>query len=185
MSVIEYDRLFRQAAARDRTMRWDSPKEDIYVWALTQPSLSGSIVHGGRSFRDRAPITARLGPPVKHNPLTSDRAPRMPSGKEICKRFILGKCTRGEDCVFAHKCWYSNCRATTLARSAQNAPELQRGHTPRYSQFERELVHHPDKAFTSKLLTALQQGVDIGYKSPIEAKNLPSALHTHLSQTLS
>ena len=71
-------------------------------------------------------------------------------------------------------------RVTTLARSAQNAPELQRAHTPlRYSQFDRELVHHPDKAFTSKHLTALQQGVGIGYKGPIgpiEAKNLPSAL---------
>ena len=113
-SVIEYDRLFRQAAARERTMRWDSPKEDIYVWALTQPNLASSNLHGGHSsslsFRDRAPITARLGPPVKHNPLTSDRATRMPSGKEICKRFNLGKCTRGEDCVFAHNCWYSNCQ---------------------------------------------------------------------------
>ena len=113
-SVTEYDRLFRQAAARDRTMRWDSPKEDIYVWALTQPNLSSSNLHSGHSsslsFRDRAPITARLGPPVKHNPLTSDREARTPSGKEICKRFNLGKCTRGEDCVFAHNCWYSNCQ---------------------------------------------------------------------------
>ena len=81
-----------------------------YVWALTQPSLSVSNVHGGQSFRDRAPITAHLGPPVKHNPLTSNRAPRMPSGKEICKRLNLGKCTRGKDCVFAHNCWYSNCQ---------------------------------------------------------------------------
>ena len=43
-SVIEYDRLFRQAAARDRAMRWDSTKEDTYVWALTQSnSISVSL----------------------------------------------------------------------------------------------------------------------------------------------
>ena len=71
-------------------------------------------------------------------------------------------------------------RATTLARRAQNGPELQRAHTPlRHSQFERELAHHPGKAFTLQLRTALQHGVDIGYKGPVgpnDARNLPSAL---------
>ena len=33
---LEYDSLFRQAAARDPTLRWDTIKEDIYVWAITQ-----------------------------------------------------------------------------------------------------------------------------------------------------
>ena len=71
-------------------------------------------------------------------------------------------------------------RATTLARRAQNGPELQRAHTPlRHSQFERELAHDPDKAFTLQLRTALQHGVDIGYKGPVgpnDVRNLPSAL---------
>ena len=52
------------------------------------------------------------------------------------------------------------------------------------TQFERELAHHPDKAFTSQLLTALQHGVDISYKGPVgpnDARNLPSALqHPHI-----
>ena len=74
---------------------------------------------------------------------------------------------------------------TTLAKDAQNAFELQRAHTSlRHSQFERELAHHPDKAFTSQLLTALQHGVNIGYKGPVgpnNAKNLPSAVqHPHV-----
>ena len=123
-SVIEYDRLFRQAAARDRAMRWDSPKEDIYVWALTQSNSTsnnvashfstGNNLSGGnstsQSFRDRVPIAARLGPPVKPNTPNTDRATHLPSGKEICKRFNLGKCTKGEDCIFAHNCWHSNCQ---------------------------------------------------------------------------
>ena len=33
---LEYDSLFHQAAARDPTLRWDTIKEDIYVWAITQ-----------------------------------------------------------------------------------------------------------------------------------------------------
>ena len=33
---LEYDSLFRQAAAHDPTLRWDTIKEDIYVWAITQ-----------------------------------------------------------------------------------------------------------------------------------------------------
>lgn len=78
-----------------------------------------------------------------------------------------------------------NVRVTTLARGARNSSELQRAHTPlRHSQFERELAHHPDKAFTSQLLTSLQHGVDIGYKGPVgpnDARNLPSALqHPHI-----
>ena len=51
-------------------------------------------------------------------------------------------------------------------------------------QFERELALHPDKAFTSQLLTALQHGVDIGYKGPVspnDASNLPSGFqHPHI-----
>ena len=76
-------------------------------------------------------------------------------------------------------------RVTTLARGAPSGIELQRAHTPlRHSQFERELALHPDKAYTLQLLTALQHGVDIGYKAPVgpnDAKNLPSAFqHSHI-----
>ena len=69
----------------------------MYVWTLTQPNSTSSNVTphfstrnnlpGGtttsQSFRDLVPIAARLGPPVKPNPPTIDRATHMPSGKEI------------------------------------------------------------------------------------------------------
>ena len=62
---IEYD---RQAVAKDRTIWWDSIKEDNYVWSLTCCS---------QPFQDRFPIMVRLGspprttqnqPPTSHTP---------------------------------------------------------------------------------------------------------------------
>ena len=107
-ACIEYDRLFRQAAAHDRSMRWDVPKEDIYVWALTQPA---SAVHGSQAFRDhcRMPISMRLGPPPKPSNSPGSKATHTSSGKEICKRINLIKCTKGDECVFAHVCWHRDC----------------------------------------------------------------------------
>ena len=62
---LEYDSLFRQAAARDSTLCWDTIKEDIYVWAITQRlNTSASQFQSSTStFRDRLPISAHLGPP--------------------------------------------------------------------------------------------------------------------------
>ncbi len=37
-ACLRYDRLFRQAASQDATLRWDAIKEDIYVWCLTRNS---------------------------------------------------------------------------------------------------------------------------------------------------
>ena len=107
-ACIEYDRLFRQSAARDRSMRWDVPKEDIYVWALTQPS---SVDRGQQSFRDhnKVPVSMRLGPPPKPAYTPSYRATHTSSGKEICKCFNLARCTTGDECVFAHTCWHRDC----------------------------------------------------------------------------
>ena len=33
---LEYDSLFPQAAAHDSTLHWDTIKEAVYVWAITQ-----------------------------------------------------------------------------------------------------------------------------------------------------
>ena len=73
----------------------------------------------------------------------------------------------------------------TQVKGAPSKLELQRAHTPlRHSQFERELARHPNKLFASYLLTALHDGVDIGYtgpRGPQNAKNLQSAsLHPHV-----
>ena len=32
---LEYDRLFHQAAVADPSLRWNTIKDDIYVWAIT------------------------------------------------------------------------------------------------------------------------------------------------------
>ena len=52
----------------------------------------------------------------------------------------------------------------TQAKGAPSSLELQRAHTPlRHFYFEMELVHHPNKSFTTHILTALHNRVDIGY----------------------
>lgn len=57
--------------------------------------------------------------------------------------------------------------------------ELLRAHTPlQRTQFLRELEHHPDKAWVSWLLHAIDHGVAIGYdgpRRPRETRNLASA----------
>ena len=35
--AIHYDQLFRQAAARDPLLHWDTFKEDLLVWCSTHP----------------------------------------------------------------------------------------------------------------------------------------------------
>ena len=98
-ACIEYDRLFRQAAARDRSLRWDVPKEDVSVWALTQPSSVGIIVN--------IPFVTAPERQSQHDwdphltPYTCQA-----SGH---KRFNLAKCTKGDDCMFAHACWHRGC----------------------------------------------------------------------------
>ena len=101
---LEYDRLFRQAAAADTSLPWDTIKDDIYVWA---------IIKKGQPFRDRPSVMSRLGPSASD---TTNRALRPTnqethtrSGKEICKRCNLGRCTLGDECVFTHSCWQPGC----------------------------------------------------------------------------
>ena len=88
---IEYDKLFRQAAALDRSLRWDTIKEDVYVWSITQR----------HSFREKSSISSRLGPPNTDTTKPPDRTTHTATGKEICKRFNHNRCTRGSECIFA------------------------------------------------------------------------------------
>jgi len=56
---------------------------------------------------------------------------------------------------------------STLAKRAPNVLELQWSLTPlRHSQFERELVNHPDKARTHWLLNKIKNGIALGYDDP-------------------
>ena len=70
----------------------------------------------------------------------------------------------------------------TLAEGVPNS-DPQRGHTPlRHSQFEKELANHPEKAWVSWLLNAIQHGVSLGYRGPrgpsTQPRNLVSS-HQH------
>ena len=115
--VIEYDKLFQQAAALDPSLRWDAIKEEIYVWALTQR----------HNFRDRGFNTSRLGPmpnDAAAGKLPADRATHTAAGKEICKSFNFNKCTRGDECAFAHVCWHAGC-VSTQVKGAPRRYELQ------------------------------------------------------------
>ena len=77
-------------------------------------------------------------------------------------------------------------RVSILAKSAPSDVVLFIALTPlRHSQFKRELVNHPDKAWTHWLLNnSIKKGVALGYdgpRSPREARNLKSASeHTHV-----
>ena len=190
---INYDDLFRQAAARDPTLRWDAIKEDIYVWAFSKQHQKPSS-----SFREKLPITSRLGPPTyATTKLPTDRVTHTTAGKEICKRFNSSKCTRGDDCVFAHVCWHQHCQGPHPGKGCTKKPwapessstttlpnrEREKSHTCplQYTQFKRELKHHPDKSWTLNLLQSIRLGVTLGYegpRGPIEGRNLLSAF-TH------
>lgn len=62
-------------------------------------------------------------------------------------------------------------RVTTVAKDAQTVWSSSKLTHHYDTQFERELAHHPNKAFTLQLLTALQHGMNFGYKGPVGPNN--------------
>ena len=131
-AALKYDKLFQQAVARDKlhTLRWDILKEDILVWCVTNtnhpfrarqllpaPSRATSAAAGRTSTSSGTP------PGSFHHP---ERATHI-AGQEICRRYNLGKCSKGAaDCFFAHKCWVTGCGgdhpSKACPRSAPVAP---------------------------------------------------------------
>ena len=177
---LEYDRLFRQTTAQDPSLRWDTIKEDIYVWTITKK---------GQSFRDKPSIMSRLGPPASD---ASNRAHTKPTNLEptpgVARRYasgtILATVPSG---INASLHMPAGSQAAMRRTQAEGAPssDPQRGHTPlRHSQFGRELVNHRDKAWVSWLLQAICNGVSLGYtgpRGPSTAPNLISARqHPHI-----
>ncbi len=96
-TCIEYDRLFRHLISRDPTQRWDTLKDDLFLFNAAQPSF--------RAPRNTS-IHTRLGPP-SHTDM--GRQTRTPSGAEICRRYNFDRCTLGDECKFTHVCWKPGC----------------------------------------------------------------------------
>lgn len=109
-ACLQYDKLFRHAAARDHTLPWDELKEDILIWCMTQDY---------QPFRRQSSIFTRLGPlsASAGGARSSDRSTHTTEGKEICKKFNIGKCTRGESCIFSHTCWNPGCLGSHSAKA--------------------------------------------------------------------
>ena len=106
-ACIDYDRRFRQLAAKDRTLAWDKYKEDIFVWCFSpKPSNAnaGNSANPHHSFRFSKPgIFTRLGP-------ATDSVTHTPAGAEICMRFNSARgCTKGSACKFKHVCNRKGC----------------------------------------------------------------------------
>lgn len=111
-ACIEYDRRFRQLAAKDKSVPWDKYKEDVFVWCFSPKSSSSDL---RQSFRFNKPtIMSRLGPPA--DTITH-------AGAEICIRFNTPRgCTKGEACKFKHIC---NKRGCGGDHSASKCPSKQ------------------------------------------------------------
>ena len=122
-AALKYDRLFRQAVARDKrhTLRWDILKEDTLVWCVThQPFRARQQPAPSR------PTTTTAGTALStsttsaggfHHP---ERATHN-AGQEICRRFNLGRCNKGAECYFAHKCWVTGCGGEHSAKACPRA----------------------------------------------------------------
>ena len=181
-ACLAYDRLFRQGAARDPSVRWDRMNEEI---SLARPP-TGPQPNPARL----GPAPTTLGPTHQAptqlfglpTPQQSRMSPTRPKGgryangltsASACGRIAASRTSAGPP----------PAPGRTPARGAPSAPsELPGAHTPlRHAQFERELSQHPDKARVSKLLHGLRFGVRLGYTGPRQAtfaRNLPSA-HEH------
>lgn len=108
-ACLDYDRCFRQQAAKNRHLKWGKYKEDIFIWCFSpKPASVGLGNHANtwetRSFRPRPTINARLGPP-------SETVSHTAAGSEICIRFnMLRGCTKGDACKFKHVCNKRDCQ---------------------------------------------------------------------------
>ena len=139
---LEYDSLFRQAATHDPTLRWDTNKEDICVWAITQRhnTSTSQFQLSTSTFHDRLPISARL------RPQSAESGKATAEGKEMCKQYTAGCCTCGEECIFTHVRWHPDCQGEHPDKVRQTSLSSSELSTP-YDTLERELVNHPDKAW--------------------------------------
>ena len=139
LACLEYDRLFRQHAARNPAPGWDHLKEEIFVWALTRPSQPTHVPalpqsqpqSSHQAAREtghvqRPTVAAHLAPspPTATPPVNRPPEPHAshdPAGTELCKRFNIGRCTR-EDCIYQHSCWRPGCNGSHPGVGCPNRP---------------------------------------------------------------
>ena len=115
---IKYDSLFRQAIARDksRLVPWDQVKEDILVWCATRQPFhpKTNTFTPGNTSAQRSSTTG--GQPTQ----SSGHVTLSSTGKEICRRYNYGTCTR-TSCAFAHKCWITGCEGDHPGKACTKA----------------------------------------------------------------
>ena len=143
-ACIQYDRLFRQAAAQDPLVRWDCFQPDVFVWSMTPRATAPptapvptpppakpwapfryDLQQALETTANRAPPSARLGPPPRNRPESTRPNPHSShtsSGQEICKRFNWGRCTLA-DCIFSHTCWTPGCNGAHPASGCPKRPQ--------------------------------------------------------------
>ena len=121
-ACLEYDRCFRQLAAKDKNIKWDKYKEDIFIWCFSpKPASAGSGNQNAweprSSFRHNRTIMSRLGPP-------QDSSTHTPSGAEICIRFNTTRgCSKGETCKYTHVCSRKGCHGDHPAGKCPTKPK--------------------------------------------------------------
>lgn len=96
-ACIQYDRRFRQLAAKNKELAWDKYKEDLFVWCFSpKPASTGS-------FRANKPaVLSRLGPPP-------GTATHTATGAEICIRYNLPRGCTMDGCRYKHVCSKRGC----------------------------------------------------------------------------
>ena len=112
-ACIEYDRRFRQLAAKNKDLAWGKYKEDLFVWCFSpKPASAGSF----RAYRPT--ILSRLGP-------APGSATHTATGAEICIRYNLPRGCTMEGCRYKHVCSRRGCEGdhpATRCPSKQQPP---------------------------------------------------------------
>ena len=112
-ACIQYDRRFRQLAAKNKDLAWGKYKEDLFVWCFSpKPASTGS-------FRAHRPaVLSHLGPAPGNSTHTA-------SGSEICIRYNLPRGCTMEGCRYKHVCSRRGCEGehpATRCPSKQQPP---------------------------------------------------------------
>ena len=121
---LNYDSLFRQAASRDPTLRWDTIKEDIYVSAI-EHYHNTSASQFQSTFFDRLPMSARLGPPpAESDKSATPHATHTAEGKKSASGTMWDAARGGKNASPDTSAGTEAARVSTLANSVPNVLEL-------------------------------------------------------------